>query len=95
LKEKKSLFRNFVIKPPFQSIRDIFCIRIERIVNPYRKISINKLELKADHVPVGTKVGLRIYPNERTVLAEIRIWHNNKLMGIQRAKIKDLNIVHF
>lgn len=95
LKDKKSLFRNFIIKPPFQSIRDIFCIRIERTVNPYRKISINNVEIKTNHVPLGAKVILRFYANERTGLSEIRIWHNNRLMGIQKVKTKDLNIVHF
>lgn len=95
LKEKKSMFRNFVIKPPFQSIRDIFCIRISRTVDTYRRISINNVALKANQVPIGAKVELRIYANERTGLSEIRIWHNNKLMGIQRAKTKDLNLVHF
>jgi len=95
LKDKKSLFRNFIIKPPFQSIRDIFCIRIERTVNPYRKISINNVEIKTNHVPLGAKVILRVYANERTGLSEIRIWHNNRLMGIQKVKTKDLNIVHF
>jgi len=95
LKDKKSMFRDFAIKPPFQSIRDIFCIRLERTVNPYRKISINNVVLKADHTPIGAKVELRVYANERTGLSEIRIWHNNKLMGIQRAKTKDLKLVHF
>lgn len=95
LKDKKSMFRNFVIKPPFQSIRDIFCIRLERTVNPYRKISINNVVLKANHIPIGARVELRVYANERTGLSEIRIWHNNKLMGIQRAKTKDLKLVHF
>ena len=73
LKEKRSMFRNFIIKPPFQSIKDIFCIRITRTVNPYRKISINNVELKANHVPIGAKVELRVYANERTGLSEIRI----------------------
>lgn len=95
LKEKKSLFRNFVIKPPFQSIRDIFCIRINRTIGSYRKITVNKIELKAHHAPIGARVELRIYANERTGISEIRIWHKNKLMGVQRAKTKDLDIVHF
>ena len=95
LKEKKSMFRQFVIKPPFQSIRDIFCVRINRVVNAYRKISINKVECKAHNVPIGSRVELRVYPNLRTGMAEIRIWHNQRLAGIQNAKIKDLNVVHF
>lgn len=95
LKEKKSMFRNFVIKPPFHSIRDIFCIRLNRTVDSYRRISINNVLLKANDISIGAKVELRVYANERTGLSEIRIWHNNKLMGIQRAKTKDLKLVHF
>ena len=30
LKENKSLFREFKIKPPYQSVKDIFCLRIKR-----------------------------------------------------------------
>lgn len=95
LKEKKSLFMPFIIKPPYQSIKDIFCLRIDRIVNSYRKISLNNIELRLDKAPIGAKVNLRIYPNERTGISEIRCWYNNALIGIQRAKNKDLNIVHF
>jgi len=38
---KKTLFREFTVPPPFQSSKDIFCLRAQRIVNPYRKISFN------------------------------------------------------
>ncbi len=95
LKEKKSMFRPFAIKPPFQSIRDIFALRLERTINSYRKISINNLEFKIAGIPVGVKVNLRIYPNERTGISEIRCWYNNKLVAIQRAKNKDLDLVQF
>lgn len=95
LKEKKTMFRPFVIKPPFQSVKDIFCLRAERTINSYRKVSLNKVEVKINAVPIGTKVKLRIYLNERTGIAEIRCWHSNKLVAVQRAKIKDLKLVHF
>lgn len=95
LKEKRSMFRDFIIRPPFKSIKDIFCVRIERTVNAYRKISVNNIELQVNYAPIGAKVELRVYPNERTGLAEIRVWHNAKLIGIQTAKINDLKLVHF
>ena len=95
LKEKRSMFRDFVIKPPFQSIKDIFCLRIDRTVDSYRKVSLNKVEVKINGVPRGTKVTLRIYLNERTGIAEIRCWYSNKLVAIQRAKTKDLDLVQF
>lgn len=62
LKEKKSLFRKFAVNPPYQSVKDIFCLRIDRIVDPYRKISINNLQLKVNGAPPRETVTLRIYP---------------------------------
>jgi len=51
LQEKKSLLREFQIKPPFQSIKDIFCLRMQRTTDAYRKISINNLVLKVKVMP--------------------------------------------
>jgi hypothetical protein len=51
--------------------------------------------LKINHIPIDAKVNLGIYPNEKTGLSEIRFWYNNKFVGSQKAKNKDLGIVHF
>lgn len=64
LDEGRALFREFVVKPPCRFIKDIFCLRLERVVNPYRKISINTLELKVNGTP-GNKVKVKIYPLNR------------------------------
>ena len=49
LKDKRSLFREFQVRPPFQSVKDIFCLRINRTIDPYRRISINNLQLKVNN----------------------------------------------
>lgn len=95
LNERKTLFREFMVPPPYESTKDIFCLRMERTVNAYRKISINKLELKVSGAPIREQVQLRIIPDKESGLAEIRLWYNNKLVGIQKAKNEDLNLVHF
>lgn len=95
ISEGKSLFREFMIHPPYQSTKDIFCLRTERRVNPYRKISFSNLELKVPEVPIREKVQLRIAPDKKSGLAEIRFWYNNKLVGVQKVKNEDLNLVHF
>src|SRR5512136_140407 len=51
LKEKHSLFREFKIRPPYQSAKDIFCLRMDRIVDPYRRISISSLQFKVHADP--------------------------------------------
>jgi len=93
LKEKRSLFREFKIKPPYLSVKDIFCLRINRTIDAYRRISINNLQLKVNNAIPREMVNLRIYPMDNGI-SEVRFWCNNKLLDVQRVKNKDLGIVH-
>lgn len=95
LEEKKSLFRKFSVSPPYQSSKDIFCLRAERVVNPYRKISFNNLEFRISGVPIRETVQLRIIPDKVSGVAEIRFWYDNKLVGIEKVRNEDLKLVHF
>lgn len=93
--EKRSLFREFVIPSPFTSTKDIFALRDDRVVNVYRKISINNLELNVSGVPIRERVYLRIVPGKNAGLAEVRFWYKDKLVGVQKVKNVDLNIPNF
>ena len=93
LKEKRSLFREFTIRPPYKSAKDIFCLRLDRIVDPYRHISISPLQFKV-HADPHKQVNLRIYPlNDQ--LSEIRFWCEGKLIDTQKVKNSELKGVHF
>ena len=93
LKERQSLFREFKIPPPFQSTKDIFCLRMDRIVDPYRHISISSLQFKV-HADPTKQVNLRIHPlNDQ--ISEIRFWCEGKLVDVQKVKSSDLKSVHF
>jgi hypothetical protein len=94
LKENHSLFRTFQIKHPYQSVKDIFCLRMNRTIDPYRRISINNLQLKVNHATPGKTVNLRIYPSTAETF-EIRFWCEDKLIDVQRIKNSDLKGVHF
>jgi hypothetical protein len=95
IKEHKSVLRPFLIPPPFVSIKDIFCFRMDRIVDNYRTVSINNLQLKFNNAPIRESVNLRIYPHAKSDLAEVRFWYNNKLLDIQQVKTKLILPVHF
>jgi len=95
LSENKSLFRTFIVPPPYQCSKDIFCLRVNRMVNSYRKISFNNMEIKVQGVHIGDTVNLRIVPDKNTGLAEIRLWCDNKLVGTLTVKNDALNLVHF
>jgi hypothetical protein len=91
LKEGISIFREFKIRPPYQSAKDIFCLRLDRTVDSYRRISIKNLVLKVNGVTSGDKVNIRIYPMNH-LLSELRFWCNGCLVDIRRAKNEDLNL---
>jgi len=93
LKEKQSLFREFKISPPYKSVKDIFCLRMDRIVDLYRNISISPLNFKL-HADPHKQVNLRIYPIDDDI-SEIRLWCEGKLIDIQRVQNSELKGVHF
>jgi hypothetical protein len=93
LKERRSLFREFKIRPPFQSVKDIFCLRMDRTVDPYRQISISPLQFKV-HADPRKQVNLRIHPLNDEI-SEIRFWCEGKLIDVQKVKNSDLKGVHF
>ena len=94
LKEKQSLFKPFALPPSLRSVKDLFCFRLQRFVDPYRKISINRLELKVNGVRPRDLLILRIYPLSRE-LSEIRFWRENQLVDVQRIKNDNLKLVQF
>jgi len=93
IREKRSLFREFTIRPPFLSTRDIFCLRVERMVNPYRKVSINNLELKVPGAPLHDKIQLRIIPDKESGVSEVRFWYRDNFLGSQKVKNSEINLV--
>lgn len=92
LKAKQSLFRPFTLPPPFQSAKDLFCFRIERTTNAYRRVSLDTLQFSVRGVNPYQPVTLRIAPRDRQ-LAEIRFWHQDRLVDVQTVKRQDLKSV--
>jgi transposase len=89
----QSLFREFVLKPPYKSIKDVFCLRLDRVIGAYRNISINTLKLKVHGTP-RDKVKVKIYPlNDR--MSQVRIWCKDELIDIHRVKNSEFKGVHF
>ena len=95
IKNNQTLFKEFKLEPPFRSVKDIFCLRTIRVVDPYRNISIKGLKLKAPGVLPRQDVELRMIPDFKTGVVEVRFWHKGHFTGSQKVKISDLPIVQF
>jgi hypothetical protein len=94
LREKRSLFRPFAPPPPLQSAKDLFCLRVERTTNAYRRVSLDTLQFSIRGIDPHQPVTLRISPRD-SQLAEIRFWHEGRLVDVQTVKREDLTSVRF
>jgi hypothetical protein len=94
LKEKRSLFRQFQIKPPYKSVKDIFCLRLDRTVDAYRRVSVNNRPLAINRATPGDTLNVRFYPMTNG-LTELRFWRDDQLLDIQQLKTIDLKGVQF
>jgi hypothetical protein len=95
LNQNRTMFRPFSIPKPYESTKDIFCLRTMRTVNHYQKISLHNLNFDVPNVRPGQEVNIRIRPEPEAGNAEIRIWHQDKLTAAKTILLKDLPQVHF
>jgi hypothetical protein len=65
------------------------------MVNSYRKISINNSELRVPSAPLHERIQLWIVPDKESGLSEVRFWHEDEFLGMQKVKNFDLNLLYF
>jgi hypothetical protein len=80
LKSGNSLFRKFVLPKPYTSPLDVFCLRTQRMVNGYRRISLFKHEIEVPKVPLRVYVDVHMVPDTAKGVMHIRIWWNKKMV---------------
>ncbi len=68
-------------------------IFVKRIIDAYHKISLDKLTFKVHKAPLRKQVELRISPDEKTGLADARIWHKDILTDVYQVRNSDFDSV--
>jgi len=95
IRNKKTLFKPFRVEKPSQTIDDIFCLRAERVVDSYRKISFNNIEFRVPGGIPHQTVELRMVPDLKSKLVKIRFWQNDHFLGEEMERLENLPIVRF
>ncbi len=95
LEEKRSLFKPFRIPEPYTHLDDIFCLRAQRAVDSYRRISLDGLDLKVPKGMPREDVDLKIVPDIKNNIAHIRFWQGSTCLGSQNVPLEKLKIVRF
>lgn len=90
-----SLFRPFSIPKPYESVKDIFCLREKRTVNAYHKVSLFNKEIFVPKVPLREEVDILMAPDTTKEIVDLRFWWNNQLVHTVTYPIKDFPVVHF
>ena len=89
-----SLFQPLEISPN-QSLKDIFCLRMKRSVDSYRKISLQGLSIQLPKVPPHEEVEIHLVPNRKQQTIEVRIWWRERLVFVDLYQRLQFPRVHF
>jgi len=95
LGDQQCLFKPLKLVRPGADLKDIFCLHDQRIVDAYRKVSWEGIELR---VPNGTpreKVDLHIVPDMEKNIVEVRFWQDGRFLGNQSLPAAQLKKVYF
>ncbi len=95
VKTGHTLFRPFEMPTPYESVKDIFALRVTRMTDGYRSISLKGTKLKVPHGACYVPVELRMYPDFTTKTIEVRFWQNKKFLGVTTVPLNELSIVHY
>jgi hypothetical protein len=79
-KTGKSLFRPFALPKPYKSAKDVFCLRLTRTVDGYRRISLDRHAIDVPKVDVREDVELHLVPDVPRNVVEVRIWFKDKMV---------------
>jgi hypothetical protein len=90
LKNNQSLFKKLPLGISGQTHDDLFALRWQRVINPYRKISINNLTFSAPGAPIGSSVDVRITFDSSLSHAKLRLWHQSNFLAEYTIKATDL-----
>lgn len=95
IRDKKSLFTQFKIEMKDQTIDDIFCLKVQRMVDSYRKVSVGGFELRVPNGNPKETVELRMTPDMGKELVRVRFWQKDIFLGEILEKMENLPIVSF
>jgi transposase len=94
LKSGNSLFRKFSLPKPYTSPLDVFCLRAQRMVNGYRRISLFKHQIEVPKVPLREYVDVHMVPDTAKDVMHIRIWWKEEMVHSVSLPLKGFR-VHF
>ena len=89
-----SLFRPFALPKPFNSTKDIFCLRETRTLNGYGFITLFNHKIDVPDVPDYEDVELHLIPDLERNNLDVRIWYETKMVRSTSVPL-DNSRVHF
>ena len=75
-----TLFRPFSMPDPYTSPKDVFCLRENRMVDGYRRISLFNHTIQVPNVDPYHDVEIHLVPDTVKQVMQIRIWSTDKMV---------------
>ena len=94
-REGRTCLRPFEPPAPARSVKDVFCLREERVVDAYRRISLFTKSLRVPKAPPRETVAVNMVPDAALKTVELRMWWRGQMVDVQHVDAADLKEVHF
>ena len=88
----QTLFRDFSLPHPYRSAKVVFCLHETRIVNGYRRISLENHEIEVPHVDLREQVDVHLVPDLGKNVMEVRIWWREKMVHAVALPLGDFKV---
>lgn len=95
LRNNQSLFTSLKLEKENQTLDDIFCLKVQRMVDSYRKVSLGGFELRVPNGNPKETVELKIVPDKENELVKVRFWQKDIFLGEVLEKMENLPIIRF
>lgn len=93
LSSQLCLFKPLKLIKPNQHINDTFCLRAQRTVNPYRKISLDGVVITVPGGAPRQTVDLKLIPDTWNNIVEVRFWQDHIFLGSQNLPLEDFHTI--
>lgn len=94
-KNNRSLFTPLKLTTDHQTVDDIFCLKMDRTIDSYRRVSVNGFELRVPNGMPKQIVNLKIAFDEKMKFVKIRFWQRDCFLGEVFDTYENLPIIRF
>ena len=84
----RCLFKDFKLPSPYKDLDDVFCLKAQRRIDSYRKISLEGNQIQVPQGRPHELVDLKLVPDYQNNIVKVRFWQGPRFLGSQNLPLQ-------